>query len=321
MRVRRLVDHPIISPLTHPDVGTNINGPSLVRVPDWVEDPLGTYYLYFAHHRGEHIRLAVADELGGPWSVHPGGVLGLDASHFLTEPPAATAAEIEAAAELVRAYLGEEGVRAGIVDDLTVPHIASPDVRVDDEDLRFEMAFHGLAGLGVQLTRLAHSATGVDFVVDPTPLAGVYLRSFRHAGVEYALTMPGRVHRRSGRAALEAGPDLLPAQARHSAIRVRGDRLQIFWTRVGDAPERILVSEVDASTPWLEWTAGPAAEVLRPEREWEGAALPLVPSVRSLAPGPVNEVRDPAIFEEDGHAYLLYAVAGESGLGIAELVD
>ena len=81
------------------------------------------------------------------------------------------------------------------------------------------------------------------------------------------------------------------------------------------------VSEVDASTPWLEWTAGPAAEVLRPEREWEGAALPLVPSVRSLAPGPVNEVRDPAIFEEDGHAYLLYAVAGESGLGIAELVD
>ena len=31
---------------------SNINGPSLVRVPEWVEDPLGKYYLYFAHHRG-----------------------------------------------------------------------------------------------------------------------------------------------------------------------------------------------------------------------------------------------------------------------------
>ena len=30
----------------------NINGPSVISVPDWVENPLGKYYLYFAHHRG-----------------------------------------------------------------------------------------------------------------------------------------------------------------------------------------------------------------------------------------------------------------------------
>ena len=29
----------------------NINGPSVLRVPDWVENPLGQYYLYFAQHR------------------------------------------------------------------------------------------------------------------------------------------------------------------------------------------------------------------------------------------------------------------------------
>ena len=40
---------------------------------------------------------------------------------------------------------------------------------------------------------------------------------------------------------------------------------------------------------------------------------------RSSAPPTGNPLRDPAIFEEDGRVYLLYAVAGESGIAIAEL--
>lgn len=56
MHVERL--GPIITPDTHPSAGTNINGPSLIRVPDWVDDPLGRYYLYFADHKGSDIRLA-----------------------------------------------------------------------------------------------------------------------------------------------------------------------------------------------------------------------------------------------------------------------
>ncbi|NET62179.1 MAG: hypothetical protein F6K47_40550, partial [Symploca sp. SIO2E6] len=34
--------------------GSNINGPSLIRVPEWIENPLGRYYLYFAHHQGKY---------------------------------------------------------------------------------------------------------------------------------------------------------------------------------------------------------------------------------------------------------------------------
>jgi len=41
--------------------------------------------------------------------------------------------------------------------------------------------------------------------------------------------------------------------------------------------------------------------------------------VRSTAYGHVDQLRDPAIFEEDGRILLLYAVAGESGIAIAEL--
>jgi hypothetical protein len=42
------------------------------------------------------------------------------------------------------------------------------------------------------------------------------------------------------------------------------------------------------------------------------------------AKSPINsdaQLRDPAIFEENGRIYLFYAVAGESGIAIAELVD
>ena len=50
--VERLADRPIISPDLHSSIGTNIQGPSMIRVPDWVESPLGRYYLYFADHKG-----------------------------------------------------------------------------------------------------------------------------------------------------------------------------------------------------------------------------------------------------------------------------
>ncbi|MFP4172040.1 MAG: hypothetical protein ACLFV4_03925 [Candidatus Hydrogenedentota bacterium] len=75
-RVERFEANPIIHREMHHmigEVGENINGPSLIRVPEWIEDPLGAYYLYFAHHDGQFIRLAYADHLKGPWKIHEGG--------------------------------------------------------------------------------------------------------------------------------------------------------------------------------------------------------------------------------------------------------
>ena len=69
MQARRLECNPLITPQTHPSLGDNINGPSLILAPEWLEAPLGRYYLYFAHHQGRYIRLAYADELCGPWQV------------------------------------------------------------------------------------------------------------------------------------------------------------------------------------------------------------------------------------------------------------
>ena len=69
-------------------IGSNINGPSVIRVPDWVQQPLGRYYLYFSHHKGTYIRLAYADALMGPWKIHTPGVLDVSQSLFsATDPP------------------------------------------------------------------------------------------------------------------------------------------------------------------------------------------------------------------------------------------
>jgi len=100
----------------------------------------------------------------------------------------------------------------------------------------------------------------------------------------------------------------------------RGGELWVFWTQVGEAPERILLSRIDLTDDWHSWKESSPAEILRPERSWEGADAPLVASVRSTAYGRVNQLRDPAIFEENGRVYLLYAIAGESGIAIAEVL-
>ena len=88
---------------------------------------------------------------------------------------------------------------------------------------------------------------------------------------------------------------------------------------VGDAPESIMLSTIDLRKDWMDWTESQEVILLKPEFEWEGASAPNEPSVRSTAYGQVNQLRDPALYSEDGIVYLLYAVAGESGIAIARV--
>jgi hypothetical protein len=318
VKVERLLDAPIITPQTHPSLGPNIQGPSLIRVPDWVPEPMGRYYLYFADHKGAYIRLAYADALTGPWSIHPPGTLQLSESHFPTEPQPGTVWERAKLSALAK--LGNVKLPHDLLQELSTPHIASPDVHVDDGNRRIVIYFHGLERFAKQVTRAATSPDGIRFEARPEVLGRTYLRAFAYAGMTYALAMPGQFYRSGdGLSDFERGPRLFEDDMRHCALLVRGDTLHVFWTRVGDAPERILLSTIDLAGPWESWQESAAVEVLRPERDWEGADAPAEPSIRSVAYGHVNQLRDPAIFEEDGRVYLLYAVAGESGIAIAEL--
>lgn len=318
MRITRLLDRPIIGPDLHASLGRNIQGPSLIRVPGWVRDPLGRYYLYFADHKGSYIRLAYADSLTGPWTVHGPGALHLRESGFPTEPPVASAEQLAA----VEARMRRAGMTIAhdVLTEATTPHIASPDVHVDHANRRIVMYFHGLTGVGEQASRVAVSADGIGFAARPEIVGRTYMRAFAHAGMTYALAMPGVISRSAdGLSGFAEGPTLFAPSMRHAAVLVRGSTLHVFWTRVGDAPESILHSTIDIGGDWMGWRDGPAAVVLWPEHPWEGADAPVVPSVRSTAYGHVNQLRDPAIFEEAGRVFLLYAVAGESGIAIAEV--
>src|ERR1700736_3516751 len=100
----------------------------------------------------------------------------------------------------------------------------------------------------------------------------------------YALAMPEQFYRsKDGLHGFEPGPVLFNPNMRHSAVSKRGNELLVFWTQVGEAPERILLSRIDISGDWTGWKDSAPIEVLRPERSWEGADAPLTPSVRSTA--------------------------------------
>jgi len=318
VRVTRLLDRPIIGPDLHPSIGVNIQGPSLIRVPDWVEGRLGKYYLYFADHKGSYIRLAYADVLSGPWTVHVPGCLHLVTSGFPTTPPPVSP-EVLAQFEARYAARGQT-ISHDVLAEITTPHIASPDVHVDPVNRRIVMYFHGLEGPGRQVSRVALSRNGIDFVAQPEILGPSYMRIFPHDGMTYALAMPGVISRSTdGLHGFSDGPTLFNPNMRHAALLKRDDELLVFWTQVGDAPETVLLSRIDLRGDWMGWRDRAPVEILRPERPWEGADAPPVPSIRSTAYGQVNQLRDPAIYAEDGRVYLLYAVAGESGIAIAKV--
>ena len=321
-KVTHLPDNPIIRPHMDERMGRNVQGPSLIRVPDWVSNPLGRYYLYFADHKGSYIRLAYADALQGPWKIHRDGALQLAHSRFPVsdiEVPA-NAAELLRESHLPgRAPPGTAGI-PDPMEDATIPHIASPDVHVDHAQQRIVMYFHGLQSFRTQRTRVALSTDGIHFEARDEILGPSYFRVFKHAGATYAFAMPGILFRSAdGLSQFERGPTLFEATQRHTAVLKRGDTLHVLWTRVGDAPERIYCSDIDLNGDWQQWKAAPPIEVMRPEHAWEGANQPALPSYRGAINADVNQLRDPCVFEEDGNMYLLYAVCGEAGIAIAQL--
>ena len=316
--ITRLGNGPIIGPDIHPSIGENIQGPSLIKVPDWIKDPLGKYYLYFADHKGLYIRLAYADNLLGPWKVHAPGSLHIEDSFFAPTRPAIAP---ERLAQLVAAREAS-GVRVShdYAMELTQPHIASPDVHVDEKNQRIVMYYHGLEDAAFQHSRVALSNDGINFTAREENLGKTYFRKFDYQGNTYAIAMPGQLYRSAdGLSNFETGPMLFEPNMRHSAVMVRNNKLFVFWTRVGDAPESIMLSTIELTGDWVKWQESEATVLLRPEYSWEGAESPIEPSVRSTAYGTVNQLRDPALFSENGVVYLLYAVAGESGIALARV--
>lgn len=297
-------------------LGDNINGPSVIRVPEWVENPLGAYYLYFAHHKGRFIRLAYADRPEGPWTIHDPGVLDVEHSLFVTEDldPPGTAPDTDWTQETGGLFL--------------YAHVASPDVHVDAEARTIRMYYHGLLENADQQTRLAVSGDGLRFEPRPELLGLPYFRVFRHRDWIYAIAWGGALYRsRNWEGPFETGPDVLQVppiageetMIRHVALTCRGDRLNLYYSRIGDDPECILHAIIDLAPDWSLWQARPPEVVLVPEMNWEGADLPRAVSTVGAAHGREHALRDPFVFADGDRIFLFYSGAGESAIGVALL--
>ncbi len=316
LTVTRLTSSPIVHTEMSERIGRNINGPSLIRVPEWIENSLGTYYLYFAHHKGRHIRLAYSDTLAGPWTIHEPGVLDVTQSLFVTtdlDAPAASASDVDP-----RWTKGQ----------FLYAHIASPDVHVDHHAKTIRMYFHGLLEDGDQQTRVAYSPDGLSFQPRSPLLGPAYFRVFPHGGFIYAIAWGGTLLRaRDWDGPFECGPSLLETSpavegdqiVRHVAVYCRDDQLDLFYSRIGDRPEVILHMSIELSADWHDWRATKPMPVLKAELDWEGATLPVQASKIGAADGPEHALRDPCVFVDEGKAYLLYSGAGEQAIGLAEM--
>ncbi len=291
LRVQRFAENPIIRPFAEQRMGGNLNGPSLIRTPDWMTCALGRYHLYFAHHLGSYIRLAYADTLAGPWRIHAPGVLDIAQTPMLRE------------------------------------HLASPDVHLDHERREIRMYFHGVSSpdpflVPTQSTCVAHSFDGITFAARPQLLGPSYFRAWQWQGWWYALSLHGNLWRSpDGLEPFSPGPRPanLDPKTRHLAVMQKGNHLWVAWSVVGDAPERLYLGIIDLTADWTTWAVSGIRDLLRPEHSYEGADLPIMPSSQGIRVEPVNELRDPAFFVEDGVDYLIYSVAGESGLAIARI--
>jgi hypothetical protein len=312
----RFKNNPIITPaLLAGSDGDDINGPSLIKVPDWVHNKLGKYYLYFAHHKGKYIRLAYADDLKGPWKIYKPGTLqitdcktceyGLQNSANSTKHEGAESSEDE------------------------VTHVASPDVLIDSTNKEFVLYFHCPIEKGTykgQYSLRATSKDGIHFKADSIVLGYSYFRVFKWHGNFYSMSRAGQLGiSKDGIQKFVQGPNPFSKiqnkenYLRHAAVKLIGDTLFVFYSKVGDAPERIVLSKIILNDDWNTWTPSAPVDVAVPTEKYEGSDAPIVASKPGLYYGEARQLRDPYVFEDAGKLYLLYSVAGESGIAIGEL--
>jgi hypothetical protein len=320
----RFAQNPLIAQQMSPTLGDDINGPSVIRVPAWMAHPLGRYYLYFAHHKGRFIRMAYADRLAGPWKIYEPGVLNVKDTAFYRPQPDSPE-----------------------LPDNFYTHVASPEVIVDDAHKRLVMLVHGWFTDGKpwpenpkdtalwtrenrygQYTQTAVSADGLNFATQPgITLRTSYLRLFRWHDTWYGmgrLGVPARADDLLSR--FEAGPNPFDGgpwagRVRHVAVMVRGDTLYVFFSAIGDAPERILLSTITLASDWRTWRASPPVEVLQPMAAYECTGIPIAPSKAGEAEGPERALRDPGLIEEKGRVILFYSYCGEQGIAAADVTS
>lgn len=197
-------------------------------------------------------------------------------------------------------------------DTVCNTHIASPHAVVaGDVNILY---FHGDCDDGQHTFHAILDSNNTLLEVTDSPEAHFYLKTHGQYAIAKKGNECGIIYQASG---YGWNPifELIP-NMRHADIKIDGDVMTIFYTRVGDEPEHIRVAVLNMITEEIINDY----ELLRPMEQWEGVDLPVQPSKFGASWSRVNQLRDPAFFEDDdGTNYLFYSYAGESGIGYVKL--
>ena len=324
-----------------PSDGEDINGPCVIRLPEWLPiekrvHPTAKYYLYFGHHHGAYIRMAWAENLNGKWTLYNAdstvlplkrGVLGL--------------------------YNKKNGKNITPGNNIEISsHIASPVVLIDNIKKQFILFFHGQTKLisetkNDQRTFVCYSNNGVDFQknISPVMLGGSYFAPFIYKNQWYSFSNGGLFHEAPKIKGFDETPGVFDYskilwttrhnffekaitetgnsnfRVRHLTTFLEKNILHIFFSSSHDTPERIYYTKCNLNGESNTWTAQSFRCIFQAREVWEGGNLTPKPSEGGAAKSMLNEVRDPYIFKDnDGKIYLFYCAGGERGIGMAQVL-
>jgi len=290
----------IISKLNLPrDVSDNINGPVCLKTPDFIKNPVGKYLLYFAHHGGEFIRIAYSEEIFSGWK-------------FLCHK------------------INTVGEGKNFHD-----HVASPDIFIDSIENNIYMFFHSrIQGSRKQETFLSKSKDGINFTfVEENVNLPFYFRHVVNENRTLAVTKGGNLYINSispisnAWRALnnvysgESNKEVMHNKAgsiRHASLIYYLKILIMFYTKIGDSPERIYAAKIVENKNGL-WLASNELEITRPEFNFEGSNLKAEASISGPSLQEENALRDPYVMWDGKDHFLFYACAGESGIAVGKL--
>ena len=280
-----------------PDSEENINGPTVVEAEFPLFSKLRLYLMYFGDHKGKYIKVAWAFSPMGPFRPVP----------------------------LVRLLLLRDrfGERKG--------HVASPEVRkLGGKRYIFSHSPSRHFRPGKQITYVSRLRLGI-FCSRPKPMdLPSYARFFPLNGDMHAITNGADVFKLDPESfeirqlTVDKSRLLVPEskdaveRIRHPQVLGSFGRTLCFYTRVGDAPERVFASILEAKNP-QEIVFSAPIELLRPHEDYEGAGHHIEPSKSGISRRPENALRDPFVAEFGSQHFLYYSTAGEKGIACAEL--
>ena len=276
----------------------NICNPCLLKVPSWCKNKLGKYYLYFADHRGKYIKMAYSNSLDKNWKFKEDGIININKFND------------------------------------AINHIASPEIYIDNKKKLIVLFTHSHSKSKIgQWTYVSISIDGINFYkVYNKILAPFYFRIFYYNNFFYGISKGGNLWKSKNYLNKfkqcqnlfdkKLSNEILhnyDGSVRHFSILIERNILYIFYTKIGDMPERIYYTSLKLNKDDANWKFKNEIELIRPTKKFEGSKLPLKKSKAGDTKKPENALRDPYMVKIYNNYYIFYCVKGEFGIAIAKI--